>query len=62
MSEQSDFNCDFNAPMFVDFDNLDQEGNPDVFFGKFYLKYIIMLRMYVIHKDNRPLIFFRHRY
>jgi len=32
MSEQSDFNCDFNAPMFVDFDNLDQEGNPDVFF------------------------------
>ena len=30
----SEFNCDFDAPMFVDFENLDQEGNPDDFFGK----------------------------
>ena len=51
MSEQPDFNCDFNAPMFVDFDNLDQEGNPDVFFGEFYLN----IATYVIHKSNRPL-------
>ena len=29
-----EFNCDFDAPMFVDFENLDQEGNPDNFFGK----------------------------
>ena len=30
----SEFNCDFDAPMFVDFENLDQEANPDDFFGK----------------------------
>ena len=30
-----EFNCDFDAPMFVDFENLDQEGNPDNFFGKY---------------------------
>ena len=29
------FNCDFNAPMFVDFDNMDGEENADEFFGKF---------------------------
>lgn len=28
----SEFNCDFDAPMFVDFENLDQEANPDDFF------------------------------
>jgi hypothetical protein len=27
-----EFNCDFNAPMFVDFENMDQEANPDAFF------------------------------
>ena len=34
----SEFNCDFDAPMFVDFENLDQEGNPDDFFGKLLKK------------------------
>ena len=34
----SEFNCDFDAPMFVDFENLDQEANPDDFFGKLGLK------------------------
>ena len=33
----SEFNCDFDAPMFVDFENLDQEANPDDFFGKLIL-------------------------
>ena len=28
-----DFNCDFNAPMFVDFQNDDFE-NPESYFGK----------------------------
>ena len=32
------FNCDFNAPMFVDFDNMDGEENADEFFGKFLQK------------------------
>ena len=32
------FNCDFNAPMFVDFDNLDGEENADEFFGKLFQK------------------------
>ena len=31
-----EFNCDFNAPMYVDFENMDGEtGNADEFFGKF---------------------------
>jgi hypothetical protein len=30
-----EFNCDFNAPMYVDFENLDGDGNADEFFGKF---------------------------
>ena len=34
----SEFNCDFDAPMFVDFENLDQEANPDDFFGKLGFK------------------------
>ena len=30
-----EFNCDFNAPMYVDFENLDGgDGNADEFFGK----------------------------
>ena len=28
------FNCDFNAPQFCDFENLDNSGNADDFFGK----------------------------
>ena len=34
-SKMAEFNCEFNAPMFVDFENLDQEPNPDVFFDTF---------------------------
>ena len=36
--KMSEFNCEFNAPMFVDFENLDQEPNPDVFFDTFVEK------------------------
>ena len=34
-SSKMEFNCDFNAPMYVDFENLDGgDGNADEFFGK----------------------------
>ena len=32
-----EFNCDFNAPMYVDFENLDGDGNADEFFGKIFV-------------------------
>ena len=28
------FNCDFDAPMYVDFENLEGDGHADDFFGK----------------------------
>ena len=34
-NSEMDFNCDFNAPMYVDFANMESEENADEFFGKF---------------------------
>ena len=39
------FNCDFNAPMFVDFDNMDGEENADEFFGKFLKRNSVKMRL-----------------
>ena len=39
-----EFNCNFNAPMYVDFENLEtdgNDGNADEFFGKPLVLYYI---------------------
>ena len=55
------FNCDFNAPMFVDFDNLDGEENADEFFGKLFQKNVFQIREWIwtfspdTHNEDGPL-------
>ena len=56
------FNCDFNAPMFVDFDNMEGEENADEFFGKFlvecYEEFWVYLRIRFLdtHNEDGPLM------
>ena len=33
-AKMATFDCDFDAPMYVDFTNIDDDQNPDSFFGK----------------------------
>lgn len=35
------FNCDFNAPMFVDFENEDNHEDADAFFGESILESLL---------------------
>jgi hypothetical protein len=42
-----EFNCNFNAPMFVDFEREDFDSNPESYFGLFFFKFFTYSRPYI---------------